>query len=389
MRRIARTGRIRNQRGVGGYVLGALAIITCFLVAAPAIDFAKGILIRAQLQAACDAAALAGAQDLLGASGPLTASQIATAQADAVAIGRMNYADDRQVTVNVGNPPPTYNAPPYSSSNPQYTVVATATVNMTNVFAVMFGKLSEPISATSRAGVFSGQSTVETVYGDLGQVTMPIAVAVDVNANNDDDNGVSLQQIAKGQTFKIQADGATGGGQQNSSWIELVAGKSGSPLCPLASNTSLSSQLATQDSPGIMTDSSNCSWAYVSGGGNNNATNGNSGWSQYIYNQIVANGGSFNVTVPLITAPNGNRDANSLKQGNKLQIVGIGTFALTKTSQGPGKNLVGNACFLGTLVNSLPLNASTIGLFPSFFGQFQGGNSTGVAGQGTQQIRLF
>ena len=367
-----------------------LSIPTCLAIAALAADFGHAVLVRAQLQTACDAAALAGAADLIGQEGPLTQSLISTVQTDAIALGQSNYADNRPVSVEVNSPGPTYNAPPYTATNPQYTVVATATAPVNNIFARLFGMSTTPVSATSRAGVFP-TSTATTAFGNLDSITAPITVALDVNANNDINLGVSLEQVRKGQGWELRTDGATGGGAKDSSWIELEQFRSASPVSPLAGGQVLSTQFASAQNPGITTDPNGVPYLFVSGGGNNSSTSGSTGWTQYIYNQIVANGGSYNLTVPLITVPNGNSDANSMNQNSKLEIVGVATFNITRTCKGPGPNLVGDATFYGTLVNAMPLTSANLAQFSNFFSQFQGGNSNGSGGSsgGTPQIRLF
>ncbi|MDR3617411.1 MAG: pilus assembly protein TadG-related protein [Candidatus Obscuribacterales bacterium] len=381
--------KVRRNRGSAINVLAVITLPMCLAIGALSVDFGHGVLVRAQLQSACDAAALAGAKDLVGDVGPLTALQISTAQSDAKTVGNANLADQKPVSVIVDNPPPMYNVPPYSTAVPQYVVTASATTSISNIFARLFGISGEPISATSRAGVFPS-STSTALYGSLASTTAPIAVTIDVNANNDLDAGAALSSIKKGQGFKIQTNGATGGGQQNAAWIELQQGSNSSPLSPLASSIPLTDQLSSQGTPGIF-ETGNTPYASLSGGANNSSTNGNQGWTPYIVSQIVANAGSFNITVPIITDPTGNTDPSSLKAHSQMQIVGVATFNITQTARGPGQKLQGDATFYGTLVNALPLNAAEAANFLTFFSQFQSGNSggTGNSSQGTPQVRLF
>jgi len=381
---------VRSSRGAIGYVLVGVILIVCISISALAVDFAHGVMARAQLQSACDAGALAGAQDLIGAAGPLTSAQIATVEGNARAVAAQNFVDDGMVIATVDKPAPTYNSPPYTALNPQYTVTVSATRTLNNCLARALGCSNTPVSAIARAGIFPA-STSTSVYGSLGQITTPIAVGININANNDVNKGRSLAQTVKGQVFKIQADGNTGGGDQNSSWVQLTAGNVGSPLSPMDSGESLTTQWASQSKAGIMTASNGTDYLYVSGASNDKTTNGNSGWTPYICSQVVANGGSVNITVPIIYVPTGNAVPNSLNPGNVFQIVGVATFNITNTAKGPGDNMKGTAVFYGTLVNAMPMDALSYAQFSGFFGQFQNGNSNGRGGgtSGTPQMRLY
>jgi len=381
---------VRSSRGAIGYLLIGVAFMSCIGISALAVDFAHGVMARAQLQSACDAGALAGAQDLIGASGPLTATQVATSKSNARAVAAQNFADGGLVLATVDSPEPTYNLPPYSATNPQYTVTVSATSTLNNCFARMFGYSSSPISAIARAGIFPA-STSTDVYGDLSQVTAPIAVGININANNQVNLGRSLAQTTKGQVFLIEADGNTAGGDQNASWVQLEAGRVASPLSPMETTETLTTQWASQSNAAILTAANGTDYLYVSGASNDKSTNGNSGWTPYICSQIVANGGSVNITVPVIYVPTGNAVPNALGPGSMFPIVGVATFNVTNTAKGPGSNMKGTAIFYGTLVNALPMDASSYGQFSGFFGQFQNGNSYGRGGStsGTPQMRLY
>lgn len=91
----------RSKKGALFQVLLPMLLVTCFAIAAFAVDFAHGVLLRAQLQNACDAAALSAAQDFMSIqAAPVTQQQTDQAQKDADAIARANVADGDAITIN-------------------------------------------------------------------------------------------------------------------------------------------------------------------------------------------------------------------------------------------------------------------------------------------------
>lgn len=374
-----RRPRYCRQSGVTGSVLTAMLLLTCIAVGGLASDFGHGVLVRAQLQNACDAAAMAGLQDMIGSSGPPTSAQYTQVRADAIAVGSSNLADQKPVNDLVfTNPVVIYNSNP-SVTAPIYSVQVVATAAINNTFAVIFGNNTTTIKAMSRAGVFS-QSSVQ--YGTLGQVSFPMAVAIQVNTQQSADGqsgaNSALQYFSPGSAWKIEADGATDFGAQNSSWVELRQGQGQSPLSPLSTGDTLGTQWAAQLKPGIVTQSDGSSWAYLSGPGDNSSTSGQTGWTQYIVNQIAANAGGFlppavQVTMPVVDDPIGNTQPNSLNKNTALQVIGLLTVNISQTSQGPGTKLEGSPSFKGTVVNAMPLNSAAASNWGFFFNRFAGG----------------
>ncbi|MBU6454896.1 MAG: hypothetical protein KGS72_24215 [Cyanobacteria bacterium REEB67] len=97
-------------------------------------------------------------------------------------------------------------------------------------------------------------------------------MAININANNETNLGRSLAQTVKGQVFKIQADGNTGSGAQNASWVQLSANHVASPSSPMDTTDSLATQWASQSNSGIMTALDGINFLYVSGASNNKST---------------------------------------------------------------------------------------------------------------------
>lgn len=401
--------KLRSQKGSLFTVLLPFLLISCMGVAAFAVDFAHGVLLRTQLQNACDAAALSAAQDLIQLSAAPTEEQIAKAQANATAIANLNVADNDPI--NIAPIKVTYN-PSSSASVPAYGVEVTATQNLNSFFAVLFGHGIAPIKASAKAGIFS-QGAAN--FANMAHVTCPLAVTIDVNANNDmlSAPNSALQYVKKGQGFKIETYGKTGGGTANGAWVALEQGNMATPVVPTSSTLNTASQWASKSgNAGIVVAADSTTQSFLgsaggapsSAGGSVSLAGGDDGgdddddggcaagcsapsnpWVSWIASQIAGSSSGQTLTFPLLSDPTGDSDPASLKPGRQLQVIGTVTFAITKTSSGPSPNLSQADSLYGTLVSAQPIDANAASAFSGFFNQF----TSGGLHSGTPSIRLY
>ena len=147
-------------------VLFALTIVVLLGMAAMAIDVGQWLVARRSLQAAADAAALAGASRIPGG---MSGAQ-STAQAQYVKNGQAGDTVDIQ---------------PATDGTQNDSIVVTASRSIPSIFAGVLGIGSETISASARATVFSFGTVIS--HGDV----MPW--------------GVLKQSFVPGQTYDIYA----------------------------------------------------------------------------------------------------------------------------------------------------------------------------------------
>lgn len=169
MRLIAQKTKRRSEQGFMSMALFGFILTTMFAIGALAMDVAHGAMVRAQLQIATEAGALAGAQEL--AKETLTSTDTTNAQNNAINVTAANKADGTGVSNSAPNT--TVNVTVDTTGNPR-TVTVTATQSMQTVFSKIFGADQTPISAISKAAATNG---IQVLYG--GQAKS-LAVSIDV-----------------------------------------------------------------------------------------------------------------------------------------------------------------------------------------------------------------
>jgi Flp pilus assembly protein TadG len=139
--------KYRSQKGAMGTVLFLLVIQICFVAAALSVDIAHQISVRAELQAATDAAAMAGEEVLLAQS----SASSSAATAAALSICNANYCDGKPLSANskaVINT--TISQTGGSPSLP--TLKVSASVPAVNMFGILLGHGSDTLNVSSTAG---------------------------------------------------------------------------------------------------------------------------------------------------------------------------------------------------------------------------------------------
>lgn len=411
---IMRSFKIRSQRGALFQVLLPMLLVTCFGIAAFAVDFAHGVLLRAQLQNACDAAALSAAQDFMSIQpAPITPEQTTQAQSDADFIAKANVADGDAITIEPIEV--TYNKD-FSATVPVYAVKVTAKQNLNTFFAVIFGHVFAPITASSNAGVFY---VSRFKYADMTEVNVPLAVALDVNANNAYNMcaNSALQYVKPGDNFQLQGSGSTGSGNvagtnapKNAAWVALSANDTtATPIAPNSpTDPNPATQWASQENSGLAvgTDGSIIS-TLASAGAGTLPPGTSTQWTNFVGKTLQgprghaygywahhgkkgvplpdANGDqAIVITVPIVTAPNGDSDPSAMTPGHQLKVVGTASFGIISTSLSPTVPPMGPDSIYATLINARPINSKTEDDFPDFFNQFKDGQFS----NGTQVLRL-
>lgn len=408
-----RSFRSRSQKGALFQVMLPMLMVTCFAVAAFAVDFAHGVLLRAQLQNACDAAALSAAQDFMSIQPePVTQQQITQAQKDADAIAKANVADGDAITIN---PIQVAYNPQFSATVPVYSVTVTAQQNLNTFFAVIFGHVFAPISATSKAGVFTAS---RFKYADMTEVNVPLAVTIDVNANNayNTCQNSALQYFKPGDNFQLQGSGNTGSGNvagtdapKNAAWVALSADDTtATPVAPSNGSPNPATQWASQENSGLTIGTDGATYGTLASAGAGALPPGSSTeWTNFVgkvlggpkghaYGYYAHKGKGLPlpdlngdqaivITVPIITAPSGDSDSSALSPGHQLKVVGTASFGIISTSLSPTVPPMGPDSIYGQLINARPINSKSEEAFQDFFDQCKDGDKS----NGTQVLRLF
>jgi len=209
-----RTRSIRSQRGIAVSLILLGLILGAFLVTALAVDVAHGVLVRSELQTACDAGALAGAQDLVETT-PTTA-QLDSAYADAVTVTGRNVAELNPVSNSTSGVTVSAIVAPASP----YTVTVQATKTITNMFAALFGNNSSQVSARAVALAQPIQSI------NPGQM-FNLAVSLDWSPPKGPQAGRPLSSYVgpgmMGQSFTVDLNSQQ---DKNAAWIKDWSGSS-------------------------------------------------------------------------------------------------------------------------------------------------------------------
>ena len=156
--------QLRNQRRSLGTLLLAVIIPISFGIGALALDMAHYSAVKGELQKAVDAAALAGAASLV--------EEPEKCEDHALVVAEMNSADGRAVSNLSDSTTVTVEVMPCTDTDVGY-VKVTANMAIRFMFAPIFGRESDLITTTSRAGT----------YGTLTQIAadhaFPLAVSID------------------------------------------------------------------------------------------------------------------------------------------------------------------------------------------------------------------
>ena len=142
-----------------------MMILVAFLFAVYAADLQHITSVRAQLQNATDAAALAGAQDLW--------FNIDKAQADALSIANSNVVDGKRLSVDTPGTSIDVVVTPPAGVTPG-SVKCTATVAVNHLFGPILGRYTDDITVTSVAG------TSGSLYTLAANQAFPLAISLDM-----------------------------------------------------------------------------------------------------------------------------------------------------------------------------------------------------------------
>ena len=142
----SRRRQSRSQKGALGTVSLLIVLQLCFIAAAVSIDIAHQVSAKAELQAAVDAAAMAGEEILLA---PAATQTFAVSAANSIC-GK-NFCDGKLISSNSGaTVAPVVGTTGGTPSLPTMTV--TASLPVVNLFGYLIGRGSDKINVTATAG---------------------------------------------------------------------------------------------------------------------------------------------------------------------------------------------------------------------------------------------
>lgn len=156
--------KLRSQRGASTSLIFVAVLFAIVALFSFAYDIGHNILVKSQLQAAADAAAMAGAYDLClsGGSGVTTPTPAAamsyssTASVDAMSMCSQNFVDGKSLSSSeVALYPCQFGSPSRSVSSgydPAYFMTVTTSKKITNIMASLFGHFQDTITVTAVAG---------------------------------------------------------------------------------------------------------------------------------------------------------------------------------------------------------------------------------------------
>lgn len=158
----------RNRRGSLGALMIAFLVPVFFGIGAFALDLAHLSTVRAELQKATDAAALAGAADLL--------VDPELCDRHALNVAAANWADGHAVSNEIDGTEVYVETVPCSDTQTG-SVTVTASTRLNNLFAKIFHRDSEIATARSVAGAAGAVSSVSS------NTAFPLAVSMDTVCN--------------------------------------------------------------------------------------------------------------------------------------------------------------------------------------------------------------
>lgn len=182
--------RIRDERGSLGILIPLSILLGILGLGAFSADISHNVAVRAQLQSATDAGALAGAASLID---PLTAP---LASYNATRVTGLNSADG----VYVANTTPGTNVSVSVDTNVagEYgTVTVTASQPITNWLASLAGHSTDTITVTS---VAAASKTVNAIAGNM---LFPLAISLDAAPTDGKGAGLPLGKLKQGDTVHV------------------------------------------------------------------------------------------------------------------------------------------------------------------------------------------
>jgi Flp pilus assembly protein TadG len=204
---------IRNQKGSLSVLMPAAILIAVIAIGMFALDVSHNITVRSEMQNGADAAALAGAQDLID---PKTESQCPV---DALQVASSNIADGTGMT----NDDRSTVIANYTmdSSNNSGTCTVDANRTITNMFAKLIGHPTDDIGVKSAA---IGYSSVTSVDPDQ---MFPLAVSLDTTVGGRQPLwkakiGDTVTFDINSQQFKNAAFTSFSKPNPNASWLNEV-----------------------------------------------------------------------------------------------------------------------------------------------------------------------
>jgi Flp pilus assembly protein TadG len=177
----------RNQQGSVAALLPLAILLAVVAIGAFAVDVSHNVTVRSELQNATDAAALAGATEMLKPetenNADFSALQVAEAnEADGKPVS--NSTAGRQITVQPGS---------WDTGTNSATFDADAEATINNVFARIFGHPTDTLTTHSRAQVWRSIVGIPPNYG------FPLIVSIDTTNGNPQ----PLWKLKVGDNFDI------------------------------------------------------------------------------------------------------------------------------------------------------------------------------------------
>ncbi|GEM_PF-910042 len=177
----------RANRGSIVALVPAGILMAVIGIGAFALDISHNVSVRSELQSATDAAALAGAQDLI------SASTERNADTTALLIAAANTADGTPIDNATTKTTVTSETSPWDNSTDSGTVQVDATVSVTNMFAKLFGHNSDDVHGHSMAKCWRSVTGIRSNEG------FPLMVSLDTAQGNPK----PLYQMSIGDKFDI------------------------------------------------------------------------------------------------------------------------------------------------------------------------------------------
>lgn len=198
--RVLPIGSLRSQFGLLGGPMLAVCILIAVCLASLAVDFGHVGMVRTELQNACDAAALAGAQDLYtDPDGASTRALLIAAGNRANGLTVSSSSPGTTVTVDV--------TPPAGLLAGQ--VEVTASMRIRHLLAAVFGRFEDVITARSVAG---GSSLLRRLNAGKG---FPLAVSLEAPGPS----GWALRDLRPGDTIDLNINSQQ---QKNAAWTSFT-----------------------------------------------------------------------------------------------------------------------------------------------------------------------
>jgi Flp pilus assembly protein TadG len=179
--------RIKSQRGSIVALIPALILIIVIGVGAFAIDTTHNMTVRSELQNATDAAALAGARDLIDVKTENTADSTA------LDVASQNKADGKDVSNTTRGVTVTSQCSSWDTSNNSATCTVDAQQTIGNVFAKLFGHATDNVNTHSVAIAYRSITGIAPNYG------FPMMVSIDTTNGNPK----PINQLNIGDSFDI------------------------------------------------------------------------------------------------------------------------------------------------------------------------------------------